>query len=304
MIKKLSKKHHIFKFSKDNQPVLSIKNGDMVEIETMDCFSNQIKKADDVLDAMDWDRVNPATGPIYIEEAKAGDVLKVTIEKIDIADRGTIATGKDLGVLGDRLDGLNCKVVKIQDDHVLFDDILKIPLNKMVGVIGVAPKGEGINCGTPDRHGGNMDNKMVSENSTIYFPIQIDGALFALGDIHAAMGDGEIGVSGVEVAGKVTVKFEVLKEFSLNNPLLENENSISTIASKESLDDAVKEAVSEMEKFLSTRIKLETPDMSMLFSVVGNVEVCQVVDPLKTARFVMPKWVLEKYGFDLLKEDV
>jgi len=303
MIKKLSKEHHIFQFSKDNQPVLSINNGDVVEIETMDCFSNQIEKADDVLNAMDWDRVNPATGPIYIEEAKAGDVLKVTIEKIDIADRGTIATGKDLGVLGDRLEGLHCKVVEIQDDYVLFDNTLKIPLNKMIGVIGVAPKGEGINCGTPDRHGGNMDNKMISENSTIYFPVQVDGALFALGDIHAAMGDGEIGVSGVEAAGKVTAKFEVVKGFSLNNPLLENENSISTIASKKSLDDAVNEAVSDMENLLSTRMELEPKDMAMLFSVVGNVEVCQVVDPLKTARFVMPKWALEKYDFDILKED-
>lgn len=304
MIKKLSKEHHIFQFSKDNKPVLSINHGDVVEIETMDCFADQIRNSEDTMGALDWDRINPAIGPIYIEEAKIGDALKVTIQKIEVNDYGIISTGKGLGVLGDRLEGLQFKIVKIENDHVLFDDTLKIPLNKMIGVIGVAPGGDAVNCGTPHRHGGNMDNKMVCEGSTIYFPVYVDGALLALGDLHAAMGDGEIGVSGVEVGGKVTLKIEVVKGLSLDNPLLENENTISTIASKEILDDAIKEAVSDMEKLLSTRIKLKTADMTMLFSVVGNVEVCQVVDPLKTARFVMPKWVLEKYDFNLLTKDI
>lgn len=304
MIKNIPKEHHIFKFSKENKPAMSINHGDVVEVETMDCFADQIKSSDDTMKGLDWNRINPAIGPIYVEEAKVGDALKVTIQKIEVNDYGIISTGKDLGVLGDRLEGLKFKIVKIENDHILFDDNLKIPLNKMIGVIGVAPEGEGFNCGTPHRHGGNMDNKMVCEGAAIYFPVFVEGALLALGDIHAAMGDGEIGVSGVEVGGKVTLKIEVVKELSLNNPLLENEKSISTIASKEVLDDAVNEAVSDMEKLLSPRIKLDKEDMAMLFSIVGNVEVCQVVDPLKTARFVMPKWVLEKYDFDLLKRDI
>ncbi|WP_207652832.1 acetamidase/formamidase family protein [Anaeromicrobium sediminis] len=296
---KLSCEQHIFQFSETNKPVLKIHSGTTVEIETLDCFANQIKRAEDKLEAMDWDRVNPATGPVYIEDAMPGDILKVNIKNIEIGDQGVMSTGKDLGVLGDRIEGLQSKLVKIEDNYAIFDDKLRIPLNKMIGVIGVATEGDGINCGTPGIHGGNMDNKMIRENTTLYLPVFVEGALFALGDLHAVMGDGEIGVSGVEVSGKVTVNLEVIKGFTLNNPLIENDDCIATIASKETLDESVYDAVSDMEKLLSSRMDLSSGDMAMLFSAVGNTEICQVVDPLKTARFSMPKWVLEKYGFRL-----
>lgn len=299
---KLSNKQHIFQFSKINTPVLKVKHGEVLEIETLDCFSNQIKSSEDQLETMDWERVNPATGPIYVEDTKAGDILKVTIQKIEVANQGVMATGKDLGVLGDRIEGLQSKLISIKDDYALFNEKLSLPLNKMIGVIGVAPEEESINCGTPGNHGGNMDNTMITEGVTLYLPVFAEGALFALGDVHAVMGDGEIGVSGVEIAAKITVKLDVIKGYHLNNPLLENEDSIVTIASEETLDKAVYVAVSDMEKLLSPRMDLAVSDMAMLFSAIGNVQICQVVDPLKTARFVMPKYALEKYNFKLFEE--
>lgn len=290
----------IYSFSKDNKPVLKIKSGDEVIIETMDCFSDQIQTEEDKLESMDWDRVNPAAGPIFIEGAKPYDVLKVTINKIEIKSRAVLSTGENLGVLGGRLKGLTSSIKVIENNEVVFDDKLRLPLNKMIGVIGTAPSEGEINCGTPGSHGGNMDNTMITEGSILYLPIFAEGALFALGDLHAVMGDGEIGVSGAEVSGKVYVKLEVIKGLKLQNPFLENKDSISTIASGETLDDAVNKAVNDMADILTERLNLPCSEIAMLLSLVGQAQICQVVDPMKTARYTIPKWVLEKYDFNLV----
>lgn len=291
-MKKLSCEQYIFAFGKGNQPALTVNSGEVVEIQTMDCFSNQIQRKEDKLDGLDWERINPATGPIYVEGAQKGDVLKVTIEKIEIAEQGAMCAGEGLGVLGDRMKGMYEKLVPIKEGKAIFNDRISLPLNKMIGVIGVAPEEEEISCGTPGNHGGNMDNKMITENAVLYFPVFTEGALFALGDVHAVMGDGEIGVSAVEIPATVTVKLEVVKEMKLINPYLENETHVSTIASAINIEDAIHQAVHDMEDLLAPKLSLETPEMAMLFSAAGSVEICQVVDPLKTVRFNFPKWIL------------
>ncbi len=293
---KLSKSNFIFNFSKDNPPVLRVRSGDEISIETMDCFSDQIRNPQDRLEDMDWNRINPATGPIRVEDAHPGDALKVTIEKITLKDRAVLATGKGLGVLGDRIEGLKSKTVDITDNAVVFDEVLSIPVRPMIGVIGVAPEGPAINCGTPGSHGGNMDNAMIGEGAVLYLPVFVEGALFALGDLHAAMGNGEIGVSGAEVAADVLVKIDLIKEVNLRNPIVENPEAVATVASAETLDEAAETAVHDMEGLLSPAIGKATHETAMLLSLVADVEVCQIVDPMKTARFVLPKWVLERYG--------
>lgn len=290
----------IYSFSKNNKPVLNIKSGDEVIIETMDCFSNQIQTQEDRLESMDWNRINPAAGPIFIEGANPNDVLKVTINKIELRNKAVLCTGENLGVLGTKLKGLTSSVKVIENNEVVFDDKLRLPLNKMIGVIGTAPSEGEINCGTPGNHGGNMDNTMITEGSILYLPIFAEGALFALGDLHAVMGDGEIGVSGAEAAGKVYVKLDVIKGFTLSNPFLENEDFISTIASSETLDAAVNQAVIDMADILAERLNLPCSEIAMLLSLVGQAQICQIVDPMKTARYIVPKWVLEKYNFKLV----
>ncbi len=292
----LSSDCHIFAFDKRNEPALAINSGDSVQIQTMDCFADQLKTAEDRLDSIDWNRINPATGPIYVEGAKAGDTLKVTVEKIEIGAQGAIATGEGFGLLGDEMTGMSGKLVAIRDGQVVFDDKVTLPVEAMIGVIGTAPADDPINCGTPGSHGGNMDNKMIRENAILYFPVFTDGALFALGDVHAAMGDGEIGVSGVEVPAVVTVKMEVIKDRTIANPYMENESLIATIASDVSIENAISTAVHDMKAILCDKLPLSLPETAMLFSAVGNVEICQVVDPLKTVRFTFPKWVLERYS--------
>ncbi|MGB9780288.1 acetamidase/formamidase family protein [Caldanaerobacter sp.] len=295
----LSADHHIFAFSKENRPAIYIKSGDQIEVETMDCFSNQIQSNEDKLDKMDWNRVNPATGPIFVEGAKEGDVLKVKIKKIEVAEKGVLATGKGLGVLGNLMEDLYSKVVNIKEGKVIFNEKLSLPVKPMIGVIGVAPKEGSINCGTPGSHGGNMDTILITEGAEVYFPVFVEGALLALGDLHALMGDGEVGVSGVEVAGKVLLEVEVIKEFNLKNPVVKTAEVTATIASAESLDRAVEIAVHDMAELFKKHTDLSIEEIATLFSIAGNAQISQVVDPLKTARFSLPNWIMESYGIKL-----
>ncbi|CAG9623199.1 acetamidase/formamidase family protein [Sutcliffiella rhizosphaerae] len=278
----------IYDFNKNHKPVLSVPSGSTLEIETFDCFQNQIQSEDTEITGIDWNRVNPATGPVYIEEAMPGDVLKVKIEKLEIGNQGVMVVGPNLGVMGHRIEKMESKIIPIREGKAIFNEI-EIPLNPMIGVIGVAPDGEGISCGTPDSHGGNMDNKMVTEGATLYFPVFTEGALFATGDFHAAMGDGEISVSGIEVPGKVTLTLEVLKNENLEHPMLENEEVVTTIVSAKTLDEAAKKATEVMIDRVVDNTGMSLSETTMLMSAVGQLEVCQIVDPLVTARFAVPK---------------
>lgn len=297
----LSGDHHIFSFDKENKPVLQINSGDEVEIETMDCFANQICTDDDKLETLDWQRVNPATGPVFVNGAEPGDVLKVTIQKIQIAGQGVVATGKGLGVLGHLMEDLYSKIVMIKDGQVVYNEKIAFPLHPMVGVIGVAPAGEGVNCGTPGSHGGNMDTKLIGEGAVLYLPVFVEGALFGLGDLHAAMGDGEIGVSGVEVAGKVLVKLEVIKGITLNNPVVQTPEVTATLASALTLDEAADIAVADMANLLQKHTPLSMAEIATLMSAAGDLQISQVVDPLKTVRFSMPNQILASYGVEFGK---
>jgi len=299
MIYRLPSTAAIYAFSPDNAPALTVPSGSVVELETCDCFADQLQTPEDTLDSLDWSRINPATGPVYVEGAVPGGVLKVTIESLEMGRQGVMATGKDMGVLGDRFEDVTQRILPFVDGKAQWDEKLSLPFNPMIGVIGVAPAEGAINCGTPGSHGGNMDNKMIAEGTTLYLPVFVEGALFATGDFHAVMGDGEICVSGVESPGVVRVQLDALPELLLPNPVLETDDSWVTIASAEALDDAVTTAVADMADMIAARVALSLQEIVMLMSATGNAQVCQVVDPLKTARFVMPKWVLAAYDFVL-----
>lgn len=289
----------LYAFDKDLEPALSVASGETVRIRTKDCFGNQVQTPDDRLDSIDWDAINPATGPIYVEGAKAGGALKVKIESIEFDGQTASCTGKDEGVYGDRLDCWSTRLCQIEGDELVWDDKVRLPLRPMIGVIGVAPAGDPVNCGTPGTHGGNMDNTKIAPGATLYFPVAVDGALFGCGDMHAVMGDGEVSVSGAEAAGHATVTLTALPDLSLDTPLIENDEEFGVIYSAETLDAAADGAVHRMVDLVSDRTGQDPAQLTMLFSLCGNVEVCQMVDPEKTVRFMVPKKVLVAYGFEL-----
>lgn len=283
----------VFAMSSDNEPVARVKSGEQLTFVTRDCFNNQFQDENVTLDALDWEAINPATGPVFIEGAMPGDVLKIQIEKIALADCGAMCAIPGDGVLGGLFSKGKLKRIPVKDGMAYFNEQIVIPCNPMIGVIGVAPAEGKIACGEPGSHGGNMDNTRICEGATLYLPVFQEGALFALGDVHACMGDGEIMVSGLEIPAEVTVTVEVMKDVTIENPMLENDKYCYTIASDENVETAILIAVKAMAEIVMKKKRLSLEDAGMLISAMGNLQFCQVVDPKRTVRMEMKKTVLE-----------
>ena len=186
--------------------------------------------------------------------------------------------------------------------YITFDDKLTIPLDPMIGVIGTAPAGAGITTDTPESHGGNMDCHKIVKGSTLYLPVNTPGGLLSMGDLHALMGDGEVFICGLEIAGWVTVRVSVVKGEAaavLPTPFLACRGRVTTIQSAETLDEAGDMAAKAMKEFVKKAAGKDNFEAGMLMSLLSDMAVCQVVDPLKTVRVEFPLGVLETYGYRL-----
>lgn len=285
----------IFTFDKQHPAKLTVNPGDKIAITTKDCFSNLVDEQN-TLATLDWNQINPATGPIYVKDAQKGDILKVTIHSIELADQGVCAVGPGFGLVP--IEKMTQKIIPIREQQAIFSESIHLPLNPMIGVIGVAPEGEAISTGTPDAHGGNMDTKLIKEGAILYFPIFTEGALFALGDLHAVMGDGEIGGSGLEIAGTVIVTLDLIKtadpELKIAHPIIETDDHFAFIVSRETIDQAIIDATNIGVHHLQKALNISLEDATMLGSIACQAQISQLVDPQLTARFMVPKTLLPK----------
>jgi amidase len=297
---RLTKEHRVFAFSGAAAPALRVPAGATLELETADCFDDQVRGPGDVLAEVDWDRINPATGPVYIEGAGPGDVLSVLIERIAIGDQGVMAVAPGFGVLAEGFGEQVSRIVPIVAGAAHIADGVAVPLCPMIGVIGVAPAGVAVPTASPGAHGGNMDTRLIGAGAVLYLPVAHDGALFAAGDLHAAMGDGEICGTGVEVAGRITVRLDVRRDLDIVGPVVETPEVVATIASAETLDAAAEAATRHMAALLTGRLGLTLEVAAMLMSAAGDLQVSQIVDPLRTARFALPKTTFAGLGVDLM----
>lgn len=286
----------IYSMGPENIPVAEATPGETLVFATKDCFGNQIQSQQDLFEAVGWDTINPATGPVYIKGAQPGDTLVVSIEDIIIAEQGCMVTVPEMGAAGDIVSVSETKIIAIKDGEALFNEKISIPVDPMIGVIGTSPEKEEIPCGTPGRHGGNMDTRLIKKDSTVYLPVFVEGALLAMGDLHAVMGDGEVSVTGLEIPGEVTVKVDLIKGECEPWPILENHEYWYIIASGEDLDEAADLALKAMLEFLGKRTDLSLNDRISLLSACGNMEICQIVDPLKTIRMGISKTIMKNYN--------
>jgi amidase len=296
----VAKDSRVFSLSAAAEPAVRVAAGSTVRLETADCFAGQVRSASNAPEGVDWDYINPATGPVYVDGAVPGDVLAVAVERLEVADHGVMAVSAGFGVLSEHFAGTSFHMIPLQDGEALLPGGARVPLHPMIGVIGVAPAGEPVPCGSPGPHGGNMDTRLIGEGATVYLPVAVAGALLAAGDLHAAMGDGEICGTGVEVAGCITLRLDVRRDLSLVNPLVETAEVVAAVASAVTLDAAADLATRDMADLLCARLGLSMADATMLMSAAGQLRVSQVVDPLKTARFEMSKEILARLEGALL----
>lgn len=283
-------KDYVYNFSAKNEPVKKVKKGESISFKTLDCFSNQVRSEDQLVTSLDFNRVNPATGPVFVEGAEVGDILVVDLLDIEVEDKGFIATLPNTGPLYEE-GGLRTKEIPIEDGHIVFNDV-KLPIKPMVGVIGVAPKEGEIACGFPGAHGGNMDCNKIIKGSRLFFPVNVEGALFQLGDLHARMGDGEIAGSGVEIPGIVKVKLDVIKDFKIEWPILETEDMWYAIGSDEDFSKALEYASRQVQDLICRTYGWDKTDAYLYMSAIGSFEICQGCKPSDLSvvvRFGIPK---------------
>lgn len=294
----ITREHVFFAFDPSLQPAVHVTQGEEVILETHDCFQGQLQSEKDLMDSVDWAHVNPATGPVFIENVHPGDILKVDLLKLSVADQSTMVTIPGEGALGDVITRMETVILKMENGEVVFRDKVRIPRKPMIGVIGVAPATGAVPNGTPGSHGGNMDCTLVAEGASVYFTASVEGALFGAGDMHAVMGDGEIVVCGAEAPGEIRFKARVANQLKgLPTPFVETKELVACISSAPTVDEACRKVIHNMASFLTNMAHLPLNDAGMLMSLVGELKFCQVVDPEKTVRFEFPKKVLADYGY-------
>lgn len=276
--------HKIGVMDKANPPAAYCESGDTVVFETLDCSDAAVNYDDGTRDRTPGKFLaNPATGPLFVNGAHPGDVLKVEILKLKIGDRGYMGTGKREHLYKNIDVDYPIRIFDVSDGTVKVGCKV-FPVEPMIGVIGVAPAGDGIPTVTPENHGGNMDCTKVREGAVMYFPVNAEGALLAMGDLHAAMGDGEVFWYGLEVPGEVTVRVSVLPGNScLRMPALTDGKVLAVMASAKTLDESSELAVEQMYDILVSE-GWDRTEAGYLLSLKCNLTVCQIVDPLMTVR--------------------
>ncbi|MHA1238472.1 MAG: acetamidase/formamidase family protein [Candidatus Odinarchaeia archaeon] len=285
-----------------NEPIATVDPGEIVEIETFDCYGDVITP-EQPLDKVIQENIpfyeNPVTGPIYINGAKPGDTLAVEILDIALPKTGIITIMPCCGALQPWLEEspVLTKFVSIENNKVIFETKsgrkITLDAKPFIGTIGVAPFMEAISTFTPSRHGGNMDCPDVTVGNTLYLPVFREGALFGLGDVHALQGDGEICGYAVEIPSKVKLKFNLIKNKPINWPRIETPNEIMVVCSDKPLEDAMREAYRELIRWLETDYGFEKYEAYMFLSIAGKSKVTQIVDPLYTVTAGVEKKYLQ-----------
>ncbi|ELZ98937.1 formamidase [Haloferax mucosum ATCC BAA-1512] len=293
--------HH--KWDNSIEPVLTVEPGEVVRFECRDALDGQLtpdSTADD-FENVSFDPVHPLTGPVAIDGAEPGDVLAV--EFLDFEHKGWGYTGympgeMGYGLLPEEFEDGGLYVWDLGDDVAHFVNDIEVPLNLFPGIGGVAPKTPGAHNTLPPRDtGGNMDLTYLTAGSTLYLPVEVAGALFSTGDCHAAQGDGEVCVTGIEAPMFVTARFDVLKDKSIAQPELETSGSTThtnpadpaygTTGIADSLMTAMKRAVSHMISHLEAERDLTRGEAYILCSAALSLKISEVVGA--------PNWTVTAY---------
>jgi amidase len=288
------------------EPVARLRSGDILDTNTLDCFGNVLKKPGDTLSMVKGD--NPLAGPFYVEGAEPGDTLAVKILDLKVdGDTGVGAFSLGFGALNETNytpmlhPPLPERIWYYHIDHAAntatfraldTDFSVKIPLHPFFGCIGVAPaQGEARSSVVPAEFGGNMDSPEVSVGNTVYFPVNVKGGLLYIGDGHAAMGDGEIAGSAIEVPLKARVQLTVIKGRTISWPQFENDGAIMTVGAYRPLDDALRIAFTELVHWIHKDYGLSEFDAYELLSQVGKIHLNEMVDP----NYVVVASIEKKY---------
>jgi amidase len=290
-VRTIGREHHVFSYSATHPPVARIAPGESVLVETTYAFGDQPLGPGDTLADIDLSLCDPLTGPLYVESAEPGDTLAVHIERVEPTEAGAQGVIPNFGVL--EWDRLPLHFFKPEGNRVQWLRGLEYEMRPNVGAIGVAPRDGEIPSVYPGDHGGNMDMKHIRAGATVLLPVWHPGAVLFVGDCHQRQGDGELPGCVAETNAEVTLHVDVLKGTTIKRPRVLTEDRLMLIASAETLDEAVQIAVRDTVDMLMDEKGLDEDDAYLLTGIWCDAEICQVVDPLKTARVAMDRAFIE-----------
>ncbi len=272
------------KFSRSIPPVLTVPSGAVIEVFTEEATDAQLdlhSTAGDV-PGVAFDPIHPLTGPVFIQGAEPGDVLKVTLHKIEIGDWGWVGVFPGFGFLPEEFPTPYLKTFELGKEakSVRFSEKIEIPLKPFAGVMGVAPDTDELLSTIPPRaNGGNMDDPNLVEGTVVYFPVFVPGALFSIGDTHAAQGLGEVCGTAIEAPMRIVYQVDVLKgEKKIQEPQYETDAYYAVTAFAETIDEAAKQATRYMVDYLVAEHGLDRTEAYVLCSLAGDLKIAEVVD--------------------------
>ncbi|RUV58410.1 acetamidase [Mesorhizobium sp. M5C.F.Ca.IN.020.29.1.1] len=296
-------RHHHFGWDNSFVPTERVAPGSTIEFQCLDSSGGQLQADSTVADValLDFAKVNPVTGPIYVEGAEPGDALKVTIEMFKPSGFGWTGNIPGFGLLADDFPepALNIWTYDaVSLEPALFGRQARVPLKPFAGTLGNAPAEMGLHSVVPPRRvGGNLDIRDLAAGTTLYLPVEVAGALFSVGDTHAAQGDGEVCGTAIESPMDVVLKLDLVKDARLKTPRFTTPGPVTrhldakgyevTTGIGPDLMTGAREAVSQMIDLLAGRYGMDPVEAYMLVSVCGDLRISEIVD--------MPNWVVSFY---------
>lgn len=290
-----------------SDPVMEIEPGDRVVVETRDAFDGKItQESDSPSQLLHMPFLNPQNGPIMVQGAEKGDALAVYIETMKPRGddpKGTCCMIPEFGALTGTVytallnEPLPEKVrrMRIDEEHIYWSERNVLDYRPHIGTLSVSPEIDSINSLTPDQHGGNMDLPDMGPGSITYLPVRSPGARLFIGDAHACQGDGEVCGVAVEHASITTIRVDVIKNWAIDWPRLENEQVIMGIGSARPLEDATRIAYRELIRWMVDDYGYDKWDAYMMLSQCGRVRLGNFVDPKYTVGAGALKKIIERH---------
>ena len=283
------------KFSRTIPPAIRVPNGSVIEAYTHEATGGQlnINSTLDDLENLDFDKIHTLTGPIYIEGAEVGDVLAVELLEIEAGDWGWTIMDPIRGFL--KLENTDPILKTYKLDHkenmIHFAEGIDIPIEPFAGVMAVAPNTDSLLSTIPPRaNGGNMDDPNLTVGTTVYFPIFVEGALFSIGDSHAAQGLGEVCGTAVEAPMRFIFSVNIIKNSNIKEPQYETDAYYATTGFGITIDEAAKKATKYMADHITKTYGLTWEESYMLCSLSGDLKIAEVVDaPHMLVTMHLPK---------------
>ncbi len=290
-----------YRWDRNEEPVLTVASGDTVVYRTREVTDGQITpdSTAEAISTLDWDRVYPLSGPVAVEGAEPGDTLEVEVLDIHTAGWGYTAVIPGFGLLADDFTEPYLKIFDLTNgDYTLFKDDIAIPIEPFFGTMGVCPDTpEPLGIMPPGPFGGNMDIRHLTKGSRLLLPVQLSGALFSCGDAHAAQGDGEVCVTGIESPMYAALRFELHKGRSIPapqfaipgplTPLVEDAGWYATTGVGPDLMEAARDSLRAMVEHISQTYSMEPIEAYVLASLVVDLKISEIVD--------QPNWIVSSY---------